>query len=210
MSDLSIETRASDLWSVVRERSSARAFASTPIPASSIRRAIEAAGWAPSPHGTQPWRFAVVESEVERFRLAEAMAATWRAQLRLDGEDDATVERRLQRSRERLERAPILVVMCLYLGDSDTYPDQDRQDAETTMAIQSLGAAAQNFLLAVHAEGLDAGWMCAPLFCPDVVRSALDLDDELEPQALFPVGRAAASPRRRSRRSVQDLIVGWR
>lgn len=210
MNDPSSNARGQDLWSVVRERASVRSFASTPIPAASIHRAIEAAGWAPSPHGTQPWRFAVIESEPERFRLAEAMAATWRAQLRLDGQDEVTVERRLRRSKERLERAPILVVLCLYLGDSDTYPDRSRQDAETIMAVQSLGAAAQNFLLAVHAEGLDAGWMCAPLFCPDVVRSALGLADELEPQALFPVGRASASPRRRSRRNVQDLIVRWR
>ena len=32
------------------------------------------------------------------------------------------------------------------------------------MAIQSLGAAVQNFLLQIHASGYDAGWMCAPLF----------------------------------------------
>lgn len=210
MTELVSGERSHDLWSVVQERSSVRAFETSPIPAELIRRAIEAAGWAPSPHGTQPWRFAVVESQAERFRLADAMANTWREQLRLDGQDEDMVERRLQRSRERLERAPVLVVMCLYLGDRETYPDRDRQDAENIMAIQSLGAAAQNFLLAVHAQGLDAGWMCAPLFCPDVVRSTLDLDAALEPHTLFPVGRAATPPRRRQRRNVNELIVRWR
>lgn len=210
MTEPRAQERANDLWSVIQERSSVRAFEASPIVTEPIRRAIEAAGWAPSPHGTQPWRFAIVESRAERFRLADAMARTWREQLHLDGQDEDTVERRLLRSKERLERAPLLVVMCLYLGDSDTYPDRDRQDAETIMAIQSLGAAAQNFLLAIHAQGLDAGWMCAPLFAPDVVRSALDLGADLEPQALFPVGRAAAPPRRRQRRNVDELIVRWR
>lgn len=203
-------TRSQELWSVIRERSSVRAFDTTPVPPHSVRRAIEAAGWAPSPHGTQPWRFAVIECGAERFRLAEAMAETWRTQLRLDGQDDQTVEHRLRRSRERLERAPILVVMCLYLGDRETYPDRDRQEAEDIMAIQSLGAAAQNFLLAIHAEGLDAGWMCAPLFCPDVVRDTLDLASDLQPHALFPVGLATTPPRRRPRRAVEELIVSWR
>lgn len=210
MTDLSERVRSQDLWTVIRERSSVRAFYTTSIPPESVRRAVEAAGWAPSPHGTQPWRFAVVESRSERLRLAEAMAETWRQQLRLDGQDENTVERRLVRSKERLERAPILVVMCLFLGDTDTYPDADRQDAEITMAIQSLGAAAQNFLLSLHADGLDAGWMCAPLFCPDVVRDTLGLQLDLQPHALFPVGRAAAPPTRRPRKSVDTLIVSWR
>lgn len=210
MSDPSSGMRSQELWSVVRERASVRAFETAPIPPDSVRRAIAAAGWAPSPHGTQPWRFAVIESEAERFRLAGAMAETWRTQLRLDGQDAETVEHRLRRSKERLERAPILVVMCLYLGDRESYPDRDRQDAEDIMAIQSLGAAAQNFLLAVHAGGLDAGWMCAPLFCPDVVRDTLGLAADLEPHALFPIGRAAAEPRRRPRKAVEELIVSWR
>lgn len=210
MTDLSERVRSQDLWTVIRERSSVRAFNTTSIPPESIRRAVDAAGWAPSPHGTQPWRFAVVESRNERFRLAEAMAETWRQQLRLDGQDENTVERRLVRSKERLERAPILVVLCLFLGDTDTYPDADRQDAETTMAIQSLGAAAQNFLLSLHADGLDAGWMCAPLFCPDVVRDTLGLQLDLQPHALFPVGHAAAPPTRRPRKAVDTLIVSWR
>lgn len=210
MTGLSESVRSHDLWTVIRERSSVRAFSTSPIPAESIRRAIEAAGWAPSPHGTQPWRFAVVESRSERFRLAEAMAETWREQLRLDGQNEETVEWRLARSKERLERAPILVLMCLYRGDTDTYPDADRQEAETIMAVQSLGAAAQNFLLGLHADGLDAGWMCAPLFCPGVVRDTLGLPPDLEPHALFPVGRAAAPPKRRPRKTVDALIVSWR
>ncbi len=78
------------------------------------------------------------------------------------------------------------------------------------MAVQSLGAAAQNFLLALHAQGLDSGWMCGPLFCPDVVREELGLDRSLEPQAMFPIGRAAAAPKRRPRRAIEELIATWK
>jgi PPOX class probable F420-dependent enzyme len=197
------------LEEIVRGRRSVRAFRPDPVPRAIVEAAIAAAGWAPSPHGRQPWRFAIVERRERRFAVAAAMAATWETQLRLDGQDDATVAHRLARSRERLETAPVLVIPCLYLQDLDVYPDLERQAAEQTMAVQSIGAAIQNLLLSVYAAGLDAGWMCAPLFCPDVVRDALGLDATLLPHALVPVGFPAKDPVRRPRRPPAELIVLW-
>ncbi len=201
--------RPGDLAALVRGRRSVRAFQDRPVPRAVVEQAIAAAGWAPSPHGRQPWRFAVIEAPARRAALAEAMAATWRAQLELDGQDAAVVQTRLDKSRERLRTAPVLIVPCLYLADLDAYPDPDRQAAETTMAIQSLGAAVQNLLLTVYAAGLDAGWMCAPLFCPGIVRDALSVDATLVPHALIAVGYAAKDPIRRSRYSLDELIVSW-
>ena len=201
--------RPGDLAEVMRGRRSVRAFSPTLVPRESIEEAIAAAGWAPSPHGRQPWRFAVVETPERRLALADAMAETWRVQLNLDRQPAEDVQHRLERSRERLITAPVLVIACLYLADLDAYPDADRQAAETTMAIQSLGAAVQNFLLTIFAAGLDSGWMCAPLFCPDIVREALGLAEDLIPHALLPVGFAAKDPVRRPRRTVDELIVSW-
>ncbi len=201
--------RPGDLASLVRGRRSVRAFTDRPVPRNLVEQAIAAAGWAPSPHGRQPWRFAVVEAPARRAALAEAMAATWREQLTLDGQGEEIVRIRLEKSRQRLHQAPVLIVPCLYLADLDIYPDPDRQAAETTMAIQSLGAAIQNLLLTLYAAGLDAGWMCAPLFCPDVVRETLGLEPALTPHALLPVGYAAKDPVRRDRRPFEELIVSW-
>ena len=201
--------RSDDLDSVIRGRRSVRSFLPDPVPPELIRGAIEAAGWAPSPHGRQPWRFAVVESAGRRAGLAEAMAATWDAQLRLDGQDEEVVRIRLEKSKQRLIEAPVLVIPCLYLADLDDYPDPDRQEAERIMAIQSIGAAIQNFLLTVYAAGFDAGWMCAPLFCPDVVAGYLGLADGLIPHALLPVGKAAKDPVRRGRLPIDALIAQW-
>jgi len=201
--------RPRDLAALIQGRRSVRAMRPDPVPSDLVRQAIAAAGWAPSPHGRQPWRFAVVERRERKAALAAAMAATWQEQLELDGQEAAVVRIRLAKSRERVEHAPVLVVPCLYLADLDLYPDPIRQAAETTMAIQSLGAAIQNLLLAAYASGLDGGWMCAPLFCPDVVRDALGLDAALIPHALIPLGFAAKDPIRRPRRPLDDLIVDW-
>ncbi|MDQ3674033.1 MAG: nitroreductase family protein, partial [Gemmatimonadota bacterium] len=86
--------------------------------------------------------------------------------------------------------------------------DETRQESETTMAVQSLGAAAQNVLLAAYELGLDAGWMCAPLFVPHKVSEALGLDLKLVPHALLTLGYAEGDPpKRRSRRSLEEFIV---
>jgi coenzyme F420-0:L-glutamate ligase/coenzyme F420-1:gamma-L-glutamate ligase len=198
-----------ELAGLVRGRRSVRAFQSRPVPRALVEEAIAAAGWAPSPHGRQPWRFVVVESQERRDALADAMAETWRAQLRLDGQDETIVEARLHKSRDRLQRAPVLIVPCLYLEGLDSYPDADRQHAEETMAVQSLGAAVQNLLLSLYAAGIDGGWMCAPLFCPDVVQAALGLDATLDPHALIAVGYASSDPVRRPRLPLDELIVDW-
>jgi len=197
------------LAEVVRGRRSVRSFLDRPVPREVVERGIAAAGWAPSPHGRQPWRFAVVEAPARRAALAAAMAETWQEQLEMDGQEAEIVRTRLEKSRRRLYEAPLLIVPCLYLADLDVYPDADRQAAETTMAIQSLGAAIENLLLTLYAAGLDTGWMCAPLFCPEIVRDALGLDVALIPQALLPVGYAAKDPVRRGRLPVEELIVAW-
>lgn len=205
----SLNGRPDELETVIRGRRSVRAFLPDPVPANVIRSAIESAGWAPSPHGRQPWRFAVIERPERRLALADAMAATWDEQLRLDGQDEKIVRIRLEKSKQRLIEAPVLVIPCLYLADLDVYPDPDRQAAEEIMAIQSLGSAIQNFLLSIYASGFDAGWMCAPLFCPDIVHDHLELGDGLIPHALLPVGKAAKDPVRRPRMPVDTLIAQW-
>jgi coenzyme F420-0:L-glutamate ligase/coenzyme F420-1:gamma-L-glutamate ligase len=192
----------------IRGRRSVRRYLRKEVPAELVDRVLEAARWAPSPHGRQPWRFAVITNEETKNRLAEAMGEEWRSNLRMDGQSPEVVEKRLEGSRRRLLDTPVLVLVCLYLEDLDAYPDAARQQGETTMAVHSLGATAQNVLLAAYDLGLDAGWMCAPLFCPEKVVEALALDPRLIPHALLTLGYAEADPpKRRGRKPLDELVV---
>ena len=192
----------------IRGRRSVRRYLPKGVPDEAIERVLEAARWAPSPHGRQPWRFAVVTREETKERLADAMGGEWRSNLEMDGQDTEVVRRRLEGSRRRLLDAPVLVLLCLHTEDLDAYPDPARQENETTMAVQSLGSAAQNALLAAYDAGLDAGWMCAPLFAPEKVVGALDLDPALVPHALLTLGYAEGDPpKRRDRRPLDELVV---
>jgi coenzyme F420-0:L-glutamate ligase / coenzyme F420-1:gamma-L-glutamate ligase len=195
---------------IITGRRSVRAFRSDPVSREQLEQVLEAARWAPSPHGRQPWRFVVVTRPEVKQALAEAMGEDWRRQLALDGQERELIELRHRKSHERITGAPAIIVPCLYLEDLDVYPDGERQAAETTMAIQSLGCAIQNMLLMAYAMGLDCGWMCAPLFCQGTVREALELPPTMHPHALIPVGYAAKDPQRRPRRPLAELVVQWK
>lgn len=195
---------------MIRGRRSVRRFLSEPPDRRLIEQVLEAGRWAPSPHGTQPWRFAVLTQLETKAGLADAMAESWQHNLAMDGEDAEVIASRQQASRSRITETPVLILLSLYVDDLDHYPGTARQRAERTMAIQSLGACAQNMLLTAYRLGLDMGWMCAPLFCPGVVRDALGLPTTHVPHALLQLGYAAADPKRRPRRPLEKLITLWR
>jgi len=184
-----------------------RKYQERPVTREQLEQILEAARWAPSPHGRQPWRFVVLTQEEPKKQLAEYMGETWRQNLQMDGQSAQVVNIRLEKSRQRIISAPALIMPCLYLEDMDRYPDAKRQANETMMAIQSIGAAIQNMLLMAYDMGLDTGWMCAPLFCPEIACEALALDKRLIPQALITVGYAAVDPLRRARLPLSSLIV---
>ena len=199
----------SDFAALAEGRHVVRQFKPTPVPRELVEQTLEAARWAPSPHGAQPWRFVVITRAELKEKLAEAMAEEWQRNLEMDGDDFEVVEKRLRISHQRIVNSPVIVIPCLYLEDLHTYHDPVRAEAEVTMAVQSLGAAVQNILLSAYSLGLDTGWMCAPLFAPHVVRAALDLPNNLIPHALINMGYGAKDPPRRPHRSANELVVRY-
>jgi F420 biosynthesis protein FbiB-like protein len=179
------------VFDAIHARRSMRRYTGQPVDRATIDAALDAAIHAPSAHNRQPWRFAVVTSPEAKEQLASAMGARLRADRLADGDSPDVVEVDVSRSRARITAAPVVILACLTMSDMDRYPDARRSDAERIMAIQCVAAAIQNSLLAAHALGLGAGWMCAPLFAPDEARAALDLPDDWEPQALITLGYPA-------------------
>jgi coenzyme F420-0:L-glutamate ligase/coenzyme F420-1:gamma-L-glutamate ligase len=185
---------AQTLYQLIRERRSIRRYSDRPVEQGLIQRLLAAAIWAPSAHNRQPWRFAVIRDDETKTRLADAMNAVLRADLAADGLPPDQIEAHAARRRARLIRAPVLIVLCIAMADMDEYPDEKRSRAEWVMATQSLALAGQNLLLAAHAEGLGACWLCAPLFCPQVVQDTLNLPPDWEPQAFISLGWPAEVP----------------
>ena len=194
---------------VIRARGSIRRYTDQPISSELIDQLLGAAIWAPSAHNRQPWRFAVITATVVKTRLADRMGERLRADRLQNGDPLEAIDRDVNSSRGRIVSAPVVIVACLSMRDMDQYPDERRAAAEKTMAIQSVAMAIQNLLLVAHELGLGACWMCAPLFCPDVVREALNLPDDWEAQALITVGYPADAGKRRGRVDFRQVTV-WK
>ena len=195
-------------WQTLFERRSIRRYRPEPVPEELLRRLLTAAIWAPSAHNRQPWRFAVVTTKARKAALAEAMAERWQEDMTRAGVPAEEIRARLQRSRQRLTGPPALVVGCMTLSDMDAYADARLAEAERIMAIQSLALALGNLMLAAHREGLGSCWMCAPLFAPDAVRTALELPADWEPQAIITLGWPDES--RTSSRKPLEKVVVWK
>jgi F420 biosynthesis protein FbiB-like protein len=172
-------------------RRSIRRYQNIPVPESAIRQMLAAAAWAPSAHNRQPWRFAVIRQDDAKQRLARAMGNRLHADLAADKLPAPRIEKDVGRSYRRLTSAPVLILLSLSMSDMDRYPDAARRHNEWVTAVQSVALAGQNLLLAAHALGFGACWMCAPLFCPDAVRQTLALPSDWEPQALITLGYPA-------------------
>jgi F420 biosynthesis protein FbiB-like protein len=195
-----------DVLSLIRARRSIRHFQSRPVDPSLIDNLLEAAVWAPSAHNRQPWRFVVIVDEAQRRLLADRMAERLASDLRADGLGEKAITADTSRSRARIGSAPILFLVCISMLDMDHYRDAARKNLERMMAVQSASMAAQNLLLMAHAFGLGACWLCAPMFCQDVVTDTLNLPADFEPQGLIAAGYPAES-REKTREPLASRVI---
>jgi coenzyme F420-0:L-glutamate ligase / coenzyme F420-1:gamma-L-glutamate ligase len=191
---------------LMRERRSIRRYRPDAIGRDVLDRVFLSAAAAPSAHNRQPWRYLVIEDAASKAALARAMGERLAADRARDDDPPDAIARDVARSHSRITGAPVIVLVCLTLEEADLYPDEVRSRAEFLMAVQSTAMATQNLLLAAYAEGLAACWMCAPLFCPEVVRESLDVPPAWQPQGLVTLGVPAEGGRERPRKPLEAFV----
>ncbi len=202
------EQISSPILSVIQSRRSLRRYLSQPVPQAMIDQLLEAGRWSPSAHNRQPWRFVVIQSQETKEHLATAMGARLRHDLEADCVPEDIIQKDVDRSYDRITSAPVLILICLSMDDMDIYSDDKRNQNEYLMAVQSTAMAGQNILLTAHSLGLGACWMCAPLFCPDVVRNSLDMPDDWQAQGMITLGYPAQE-REKTRQLIETKVL-WR
>jgi coenzyme F420-0:L-glutamate ligase / coenzyme F420-1:gamma-L-glutamate ligase len=176
------------------------------VPDSIIQNILSTATFAPSAHNRQPWRFVVVTDLSFKIQLADAMAKDFECDLNQDGVAPEKIQAQIKRSKDRIKSAPVVILLCLDMSEMDIYPDAKRQQAERTMAMQSVSVAGLQLLLAAHAEGLGGVWVCSPLFAPEIIQKTLQLPKSWEPQGMFFVGYADGVPKPKEMKDLQSLI----
>jgi coenzyme F420-0:L-glutamate ligase/coenzyme F420-1:gamma-L-glutamate ligase len=184
---------ASPLVSIAARRT-IRSFGAGEVPPQVIAEAVRAACSAPSPHHSRPWRFTALTSPPARRALLAALAVAWRRDLARDGVPSERIERRIARSDAILGTAPILVVPWISFAPSHAYADRERSRGEREMFLLSAGAAVQNLLLAIHAQGYASAWLATTLFCQEEARSVLGMGTEWSALGTIAVGPMPDAP----------------
>ncbi len=180
---------------VVTARRTVGGFSDTPVDPSALRRAVATAITAPAPGVTAPWRFVLVESVDARKRLLDAVLAARVTDPQADafvgagitGETSAA-NSAANSAADVLLSAPELVVPCRVMLD---HPDARGATAERDTYVLSAGAAVENLLVALTAEGLGSCWV-PPTTCPPAAtRRELGLPPLWEPVGTVAVGHPA-------------------
>jgi len=182
----------SKVLEAIKKRRSVRKFLPRPVADKVVQEVLEAAGFAPSAHNSQPWRFIFLSEDKLKRELALAVVDSWAVDLAKDG---LAVNEQTRKERyERYANAPVLILACLTMDGLREFNDSDRQSFERDLAVQSLGASLQTLLLAAHEAGLGACWFSAPGFCKPTIRKVLEIPREVEPQAFIVMGYADEKP----------------
>lgn len=172
-----------------------------------IEQLLQLATTAPSAHNRQPWRIVVIQAYDTKARLARRMGDKLQRDRMKDGDDLNAIESDVARSFARITSAPVIILMCLTMEDMDRYSDDGRNDYEYCLAIQSTAMAGQNLMLAAHIAGLSSCWMCAPMFCPELVQDELNLAPHWIPQGMITLGYPLNQGKPFSRKSLSDVTL---
>jgi F420 biosynthesis protein FbiB-like protein len=195
-----------DAHHFLRSRRSIRRFRNKPVDNDLLNRILETSTYAPSAHNSQPWRYAVITAPHTKKELADGMAVEFEHDLSRDGLPGVEIQRKLERSRNRIEQAPVVIIICLDESNLDHYADDRRQEAETIMGIQSISMAGHQLLLAATAEGLGGVWTCGPLFAQNSVRSVLHLPESWKPQGMLLLGYPDETPQGKMIKSIEEVV----
>lgn len=163
--------------------------------ARALETAFACALRAPDHRVLRPWRYLVIRGEA-LTKLGEIFVTAARATNA--GLDDQEAER----LRQMPLRAPMLVAAITIHRHDPRVPDEE--------LLLSTGAAVQNFMVALHAQGFASMWRTGPLVHEYLVKSALGLDSHETISGFIYVGMATTEPRRISPLPVNDYVADWK
>lgn len=186
-----------DVFDVMRTQRSVKRFRSDPVDRSDIETMLTAATWAPNGSNRQAWEFVVVDDADTKAALADVYRDSWnllyeQRSTRRSFHDPRTAQAKMirdsQHLKEHLEKAPVLILVCM-----DTSKNLVSTDGVMRMYWEegnytSTLPAVQNLMIAARALGLGTCLTTALNVFAEKAKDILDLPDELRTIALIPVG----------------------
>ncbi len=208
--------RRMDLFDSFQGRKSIRRFKQTPVPDEDIQKILDAGRLAPSANNTQPWRFVVVTNRTVLKQMAEAVRQM--IDRMIPYAENEKQAQRLAAYKSNyytfFENAPVVIAVLMEGYDAGTdrllakmgYSPQDIRRLRPLPGLQSVAAAIENMLLAIHALGYGSCWMTGPLVALDAFEKLLGFGREKLIAALLPVGVPNENPPARPRKPLEEIM----
>jgi nitroreductase len=184
------------LEAVLTRQSVAPAFLKEPGPdAAGLERILAAGACAPDHGRLRPWRFIVIRGPA-RERLGEVFVEA------LARRQPDAPEAAIEQERMRPLRAPVLIAVAAKIAREHPKIPEIEQ-------ILSTAAAAQNILLAAHAQGFGAKWLTGANAYDDHVKSALGLAPDDRLLGFIHLGTVDGSPPAVPHADAREHTVEW-
>ena len=205
-----------DLFEAIRGRKSIRRFKQHPVPDNDIRKILDAGRLAPSANNTQPWSFLVIQDGAVLKSMADATREMVDRMIPY-----AESEKQAQRLAAYkinyytfFEKAPVVIAVFMEAYDAGTdrllakmgHSAEDIKRLRPLPGLQSVSAAIENMLLAIHSLGYGSCWMTGPLVAQESFEKLLGFGKEKSIVALLPVGVPDENPPARSRKPLEDMM----
>ena len=205
-----------DLFDSIQGRKSIRRFKQTPVPDEDIKKILDAGRLAPSANNTQPWSFIVLKNRIVLKQMADA--ARQMIDRMIPYAESEQQAKRLAAYKGNyytfFENAPVVIAVLMEGYDAGTdrllakmgYSPENIRRLRPLPGIQSVAAAVENMLLAIHALGYGSCWMTGPLVAQETFEKLLSFDKEKSIAALLPVGVPDENPPARPRKPLEDIM----
>ncbi|HPX25414.1 MAG TPA: nitroreductase family protein [Treponemataceae bacterium] len=207
-----------DFYTLASSRRSIRKYTDDNVPVSEIIECLKTAVTAPSGCNSQCWKFVVIRNKAV---LQEAAAILCKKQKEvLDSlgmkYDDVYLEAR-NKMLTFFTKAPVCVAVFMRKLDyydkrleeaflDKGYSYKELMETYSNPDILSIGAAVQNFLLAVHEKGLGACWMNDPVIARSELAELFGAKDGEVLMSLIPVGVGAYTPRSKKYKEFAEVV----
>lgn len=160
-----------------------------------IEAAIECAATAPDHKKLNPWRFIVTQGEA-RHKLGQALLEA--AQAKAEQEGEVLSEKDIEKTQNMPLRAPLIITVVTKIQDHYKVPPFEQ--------ILSAGAAVQNLILALKAQGFSTVWRTGLLCNEPAVKAYFEVGSDDYVTAFVYTGTSPKSEPARKPMNIEPLV----
>jgi len=160
-----------------------------------IQEAIECAATAPDHKKLRPWRFIVTEGDA-RHELGLALLEAAQAKAVQDGEELS--EKTIKKTRSMPLRAPLIITVVTQIQVHKKVPPFEQ--------MLSAGAAVQNLILALKAQGYNTVWRTGLLCNEPAVKAYFDVGPDDYVTAFVYTGTSPKDEPKRKPIDIEPLV----